>query len=225
MKKLFILVNKLIEFDCLPYVDKYLADVDVSIGEHLPVITDDYDLIVLWNYHKIISNLTEKNRIVVFHSSNLPQGKGWAPIYHTIANGEKYYTVTGIIVNEQIDAGDVLIKARFKMQDNYFADQIRDWDNRIMLILTGKILSNYSGKNRGAVQKGQESFYPRRYAADNEIPLDVNFRNIINHLRACETAHPAFFWLNDTKYNVYIEPETKAEFPSDLEIEFYGNLE
>lgn len=223
MKKLFILVNKLSEFSSFKYIDEYLSGVLVSIGEGLPQNTDDYDLILFWNYSKIIPGMGNKRNVIVFHSSDLPRGKGWAPIYYTIANGEEYYTVTGILPNEQVDAGDILIKARFKMKDNYTANQLRDWDNRIMLMLTGELLHKYSISILcGIPQEGTESFYKRRRPEDSEVNLNEPLGSIVNHLRACESSYPAFFWFNNTKYYIYVRPELKAEFPADLEIKFYG---
>lgn len=223
MKKLYILVNKLSEFSSFQYVEEYLNDVLVSIGESFPQNNDEYDLILLWNYKNIIRELGSKSNVVVFHSSDLPRGKGWAPIYYTIANKEEYYTVTGILANEQVDAGNILVKARFKMKDNYTADQLRDWDNRIMLMLSRELIHKQTAGGFGGMpQEGAETFYKRRKPEDNEVNTDETLGSMLNHLRACELQHPAFFWFNNTKYFIYICPEIKSEFPTDLEIEFYG---
>jgi len=42
-----------------------------------------------------------------------------------------------------------------------------------------------------------------------------------NFLRACEKAHPAFFFFNQTKYFISITPEKNPSFPPDLEITFF----
>jgi hypothetical protein len=44
---------------------------------------------------------------------------------------------------------------------------------------------------------------------------------MINHIRACEESHPAFFYLNKTKYVIKVKPENKPNFPKKLEIKFY----
>lgn len=221
MKKLLILVNKLIEFTSMDYVNEYFEDISVSISEFVPEDPNEYDLILLWNYKKILPNIGRYGNVVVFHSSALPRGKGWAPIYYTIANEEEYYTITGILAVNEVDAGDILVRASFKMCVNYTASVLRQWDNIIMLLLARELLSKSSKPFKGIAQTGEGSSNPRRHPEDSEIELSVPFGSIVNHLRACEEAYPAFFYYKGKKFYVNIEPEEKPVFPDDLKIEFF----
>ena len=74
----------------------------------------------------------------------------------------------------------------------------------------------------GKKQSGVESFYPRRTPKDNEIKPNSVISEIFNLLRACEKSHRAYFFYNGTKYYLSVIPETKPDFPSDLEISFYN---
>ena len=218
------MVNKLKEFNFLEFINKYLSDVSVCLGESLPEHTEDYDLIILWNYRKIIPDISYKKNIILFHSSDLPEGKGWAPIYNSISRGKEFYTISGIFASDRVDAGNVIVKARFRIKDNYTAEYIRKWDNEITIMLIKEILYLIENKElKGIEQSGDETFYPRRFPKDNEIKIDEQFISIINHLRACEENHPAFFMYNDTKYIVHIRPEILPAFPSDLEILFFDS--
>ena len=223
MNKIFFLINEFDEFNFHELIEKHLDDVNVTIGNTLPVHTDEYDLVVLWNYRKIIKNIEGRKNIMLFHSSNLPYGKGWAPIYHAIASGQKYYTITGLFAAEDVDSGNIIVKARFRIKDNYIAEYIRAWDNEISIILIKKILQRF-GKNKiiGKKQIERGNFNTRRYPEQSEISIDSKFKKIISHLRACEKNHPAFFFYKKTKYIVNIQPIDRPKFPSDLKIKFYG---
>ena len=223
MKKIFFVVNSIKEFDFKNLIDKYLPKADIKIGESLPKNTKEYDLVILWSYKKIIKNLPKENNVILFHSSNLPKGKGWAPIYHTMVSKQKYFTITGIIANEKVDSGDIIAKARFKIQDNHTAEYLRKWDHEISIMLIHEILKKMKSPIKGKKQISKGDTYPRRYQEDNQIDTKLSFKQIINHIRACEKKHPAFFYLNKTKYIIRVEPELKPEFPKDLEIKVYDS--
>jgi methionyl-tRNA formyltransferase len=226
MKKIFFLVNSLDEFDFQDLIKKYLPDIRVSAGESLPEHTEDYDLVILWSYKKIIPNLSGKKNIILFHSTDLPKGKGWAPIYYTIIQKNEYFTITGILADEKVDAGNVIVKARFKIKDNYTAEHLRGWDKEISIMLIKEILARFEGKKlEGIRQTGKDSFYKKRSPEDNEISPDVKVADIIDHLRACERSHSAYFIYNDIKYFIYIEPAEKPDFPDDLEVKFYDSAQ
>tara|TARA_B100001013_G_scaffold221916_1_gene135602 strand:+ start:215 stop:877 length:663 start_codon:yes stop_codon:yes gene_type:complete len=216
-KKVFFLLNNLSEFSFADYIDKYLSNYDVVVETSLPNKTEDYDLIVFWSYRKIVPNIGNKNNIILFHSSDLPDGKGWAPIYNTIIKEHEYFTISGIKAAEEVDSGDIIVKARFRMKPNYTAEYIRRWDEEISVMLVEKILERFDRKQIvGIPQAGTGSFHERRKPEHNEI----NTENFVNHLRACEKKHPAFFYYKGQKFFVTIEPENIPEFPDDLVISF-----
>jgi methionyl-tRNA formyltransferase len=219
--KVFFLVNNLDEFDFSDLLKKYLNGVDITVNDTLPTDTDEYNLIILWSYRKIIPNISQKKNILIFHSSDLPYGKGWAPIYYSIASGLQYYTISGILPADIVDCGDIVVKARFKIRDNYTADIIRKWDNEISIILIKKILEKFGGREiTGKEQEGVGSYNSRRKVEDNKIDIDSKISDAFLHLRACEKRHPAYVFYNNTKYFITIEPEIKPNFPDDLEIIF-----
>lgn len=224
MKKVFFLLNKISEFNFTDLLEKYISDCEVTIGESLPGHTEDYDLIVLWNYRKILQNVAGKKNIILFHSSDLPEGKGWAPIYNAISRGKEYYVISGVFADTKVDSGNIIIKARFKIRDDYTAEYIREWDSEITIRLIKEILIRFDNSEiKGMEQTGNDSFYPKRKPEDNEIKLDEKFGEVINKLRACEKSHPAFFVHRGQKYNVLIEPWDAPKFPEDLQIEFYDD--
>ena len=222
MKKVFFLVNKISEFNFNDLLEKYISDCKVTIGENLPSHSEDYDLIVLWNYRKILQNVAGKKNIILFHGSDLPEGKGWAPIFNSIRSGNPFYVISGLFADQHVDSGDIIVKARFKIQDNYTAEFIRQLDSEISIRLIKDILLKFQGTEiKGKKQGGSGSFNSRRKPEDNEVRLNAKLEEIIDHLRACEKSHPAFFLYRGIKYRIHIEPFVSPPFPEDLEVNFY----
>ena len=224
MNKVFFLVNTMEESPFKGKLKKYLSSMSVTIGESLPKSINEYDLVILWSYRKVIPNLSQYRNIIVFHSSNLPEGKGWAPIYYAIKEMDTHFTITGFLASDEVDAGDIIVKARFTLLPSYTAHFLRQWDHEISLLLVQKILRRYKGRTIQGVSQAVEATYrPRRKSEDNEINIKTPFVELIPHLRACENSHPAFFHYEGVKYQVTVEPEPQPEFPKDLKITFYDS--
>ena len=216
-EKIIFIVNKLEEFQCKRYIKKFLSNVDYTVRTTLPGDTSKYRLVILWNYRKIIKNVENKNNIILFHSSDLPKGKGWAPIYRAVYNEEKNYVISGICAANKVDSGDIIIQAKFRIRPNYTAEFIRKLDDEISIMMIKKILKKFKNKRLvGKKQNGRSTYFERRKPEDNEL----KGKKIINHLRACEEHHPAFFYYKNEKFIVTVYPEKLPIFPSDLQISF-----
>jgi methionyl-tRNA formyltransferase len=228
--KILIVVNSVEEFDCEEDLDRYLTsqDIEYSVDENFPVDSKNYDLVVLWNYRKIISRDKLGGNVIVFHASNLPEGKGWAPIYYAVAEGRKEYTLSGLLASENVDEGEIIIKATFPISDEYTAPFLRVLDNKISIILISKIIFMWpKGKIRGSRQLGSESFRKRRYPQDNFVDISKSLKELTPHLRAVENNAPAYFFINNVKYIIIVKPEQEPNYPEEVKIiyPFSGEVE
>lgn len=222
MKKIFFVVNNTNEFKSITYLKKYLPNINYIIETSFPIEPENFNLIILWNYKKIIPNISERKNVIIFHGFDLPLGKGWAPIYHTLSENLSDYTISGILPAEKVDSGDIIVKAKFSIKDNYTAEIIREFDNEISIFLIKKILERFPNNQlKGKKQVGTESYHERRYPEENEIKIDSKISENFNRIRACERTHPVFFYYNKIKYLIHVVPEKKPKFPDDLEIEFF----
>lgn len=221
MKKIFFLLNDISEFNIQSYCDKYLSDYIVSMGSELPNNPGEYSLIVPWNYQKVIRNYPFNN-IVIFHSSDLPSGKGWAPIFNAFNKNLKYYVISAVLLSERVDSGDIVAKAKFKIKNTYTAEIIRKIDEEIVLMMVAKIVERFDGKELTGVKQNSlhESYYTRRYPEDNEIDGDDTLNSLINKLKGCEKSHPAFFTFKGDDFIISIKPKITPSFPEDLQIRF-----
>lgn len=218
-RKVFFLVNDKSEFSLRPSLKKHLPRLEYQLSTAFPRRPEEFSLIIPWNYRKILPQVVGLNNVVIFHSSNLPQGRGWAPIYHAIADGHRYHTLSAIIADEQVDHGRLVAKARFRILPQYTASILRQFDADLTAILIEKLLLRLKrGALVGIAQKGKPSYYPRRYPQDNQFSPQQKLVECLPHLRACEPQHPAHFFYRGVKYIVEVRPEELPSFPADYEI-------
>jgi methionyl-tRNA formyltransferase len=220
MNRLFFVVNDLSEFDFQDLLMKHLPGVPVDVGTQLPEQPFGYRLIILWNYRRILRKLPSSN-IIIFHSSDLPDGRGWAPIYYAVAEQKQDFVISGILAAPDVDAGDIIVKAKFKILANYTASHLRSFDRELSIILVSKILSRFEGREIvGIRQSGAPTFRYRRTQEDSQIDVNQPFADLIPHLRACEPQFPAYFDYRGHRYLVSIAPVVPPEFPQDISISF-----
>jgi len=221
MNRIFFLVNRLAEFDFAEFLSKHLKECLVTVGETMPSHPDEFRLVVLWSYRKILREIPPNVNVILFHSSDLPDGKGWAPIYHAMADGYDAHTICGIFAAPEVDNGDIIVKARFRIQPYHTASILRLFDKEISIMMIATILQRFRDSPIiGMPQVGIGSYRPKRRPKDNEIDISRPFVELIPHLRACEKRSPAYFVKQGHKYYVEVVPEREAQFPDDLEITF-----
>lgn len=90
--------------------------------------SDKIDVCVLAAYGFIIKpkllSLPTKGFINI-HPSLLPKYRGAAPIQRAIINGEKVTGVTTFLMNEQMDAGDILLQSEVAIDENETYDELQ----------------------------------------------------------------------------------------------------
>lgn len=223
--RICILLNKLEEFDFEVQLNRYLPreKFDVEIAEVFPERPLDYRLIVLWSYRKIIKQAERAGNVVVMHSSNLPEGRGWAPIYFAFREQKPEYVISGIFAADEVDTGDVIVRARLPIEAGYTAPFIREVDKEISLMLIAKILEKWpSGSIKAIQQSGVGSYRARRSPQDNEVDMKKTVEDLLPHLRGVEPNNPAFFFFNGLKYLIQVRPELEPVFPKQVTIEYPG---
>jgi methionyl-tRNA formyltransferase len=221
--RICILLNSIEDFSFQQQLDRYLPAerFDVTIAERFPDDPLTYQLIIPWSYRKIIKQAEQAGNVVVMHSSNLPEGRGWAPIYYAFNEQKTEYVISGIFAANEVDTGNVIVRARFPISPGYTAPFIRVVDEELSLLLIAKIFEQWpEGNPVGAKQSGMGTFRARRSPKDNEIDIKNQFEKLIPHLRGVEFKSPAFFIYNDVKYFIEIRPESAPQKPTQVEIEY-----
>jgi methionyl-tRNA formyltransferase len=224
-EEVFFLVEDVSSTNIEPYIERHLQRYAVTIGDQLPEQPHGFRLIVLWNLHRVIKDLPPTSNIVVFHSSDLPVGRGWAPIYHTLADGLEQHVISAIFAAPKVDCGEVIAKARFRVQPCHTAEIMREIDEEICILMAAAILEKFCGRDIvGVPQIGEPTYYSRRTPADSEVDPQKSLIEILPHLRACGASHPAFFDWQGCRYYLDIKTAGTKSIPEDLLITFPDDL-
>lgn len=171
-------------------------------------ITEEYDFVFCLSYTRIIPNeCLKKPRIGVFlcHSSNLPQGRGWAPLQWSVLKKMKEITVTLLKANEKVDAGPWLFKLSFPILESDTIDLLYKKDLAVSKILYKKLITAYkTGSLIYHEQVGEPEYWQKRTPLDSELDPRLSFCDLWDQIRVCDNRHyPAFFWENDRKIFLY----------------------
>lgn len=170
---------------------------------------NDYDVVFALSYTKILPrSFLDRNRLnVVVHASDLPDGRGFAPVQWQILEGKDEITVSLIEMAEEVDAGDILLQEKIRFDGTELYDEIRALQAQATLSLTSKFIKRYPEFQRRP-QQGEGSIYRRRTAADGELNVDDTLRASFNLLRIANNEEwPSFFYMKGEKYILKIYKE------------------
>jgi len=193
----------------LPYANE-LAD-DLAIDHHCQLVrnADDIetgDVCFLLGCTKIVAKeLLARNQYnLVVHESELPQGKGFAPMSWQILAGKKSIPVCLISASEQVDSGKIWLRDIIVLDGNELHDQWRAKQGDTTIKLAKKFVENYQELTANE-QVGQTSTYPRRSAKDSELDINKTLAEQFNLLRVVSNKnYPAFFVKDGIKYKVEV---------------------
>ena len=186
----------------------------ISVYDNHENITADADIVFVLNYDKIISkhffNLY-KFGMVVIHSSDLPKGRGWAPIFNSINNADEEYVMTAFKIDEKVDRGNIIMKLRIKKPKIITNNNLRDIDEDGTVLLIKRIIELISHSNDefllGIPQNEENTIYnKRRTKKDNLINPNETIKNSLLHILATNEDYPTYIILDGEK--IYISAMT-----------------
>lgn len=183
-----------------------LGDVPV-FTDHLDM-NESYDLLFILSYHKIIgSEFLEKNsNNIVVHASNLPEGKGWAPMFWQVLEGREEITFSMIEAVADVDAGDIYLQRSLSLTGYELNAELRLMQAEVIKAMCVELLDNIHLLENPQKQLGAETFYPRRTSEDSRLDVNRSIGEQFNLLRICDNEeYPAFFELGGIRYLLKIE--------------------
>lgn len=133
--------------------------------EILRVISElEPDLIVVVAYGKIlpkaILELPERGCINV-HGSLLPKYRGAAPIQWAVLNGEKVTGVTTMYMDEELDTGDILLRAKTQIGEDETSGELFD---RLSSMGAELLLKTLQGLEKGDIIREKQDDKKASYA-------------------------------------------------------------
>ena len=183
-----------------------------DIGESIDVIfTYNYDKIIPAEYFDI-----PKIGIFVLHSSDLPKGRGWAPIYNSIANKEEKYVISLIKISESPDCGNIFLKLNLDKPKLITNNNLRSIDEMGSEVLVNHFIDlclsgNINRDTIGCKQDNTNATYcKRRIPEDNVIDKDESISSAIYEILSTNENYPSFVEIDGVK--VYLSAKIEKQY-------------
>lgn len=145
---------------------------------------------------------------LVVHESDLPEGRGWAPMTWQILAGADHILVTLLEAVEAVDAGPIYLQEKIELTGAELNPEWRSLQGEATLRLCLKWVEAYPEILAGArVQVGTGSTYPRRRPEDSKLDPAKTLAEQFNLLRVVDNErYPAFIEWRNRRYIVRIDP-------------------
>jgi len=177
----------------------------ISIYSSHIVIPNTTDVVFVLNYQHIIPKKyfnKFKFGMIIIHSSDLPKGRGWAPIYNSIHNGDTEYVLTALKIDEKVDRGDILMKLRINKPIYISNNNLREIDESGTVLLINELIRWLKktpflcGKPQN---EGEASYNKKRTLIDNKLDLTHSIGDVLLDVLATNQDYPAFIEMNGEK--------------------------
>ncbi|MDC0186978.1 formyltransferase family protein [Candidatus Nitrosopelagicus sp.] len=138
-----------------------------------------------WSW-KVPEKIVKNFKCVCFHEAPLPKFRGGSPLQNQIIRGKKKTKTTAFIMNEEIDAGNIILEKDLSLEGSIQEIYSRMYKNDYSLII--KIIH---GKYKERKQSGKPTFYKRRKPEDSELKnLNYSKKYLYNFIRMLEDPYP-----------------------------------
>ncbi len=173
-------------------------------------IDEKYEIVFILSYFRIIQKefLEKHKHNLVVHESNLPEGKGWSPLFWQILEGKNKIPVVLFEAVEKADAGDIYLKKLIHLDGYELHSEIREKQALKTIEMCLYFVDNYN-EITSYKQKGKPSFYKKRTPIDSELDINKSIKDQFNLLRIINNDDfSAFFNYKDHKYIIHIYKES-----------------
>jgi len=156
---------------------------------------------------KIISEeaLSRNQHNLVVHESNLPKGRGFAPMTWQILEGKNDIPICLLEAATEVDAGDIWLQDIIHLDGSELADEWRRLQGEKTLEMCLRFVNEYQNIEKNK-QLGIPSYYTRRRPTDSRLDPDKSLREQFSLLRVTDNIrYPAFFEIEGQRYimNIY----------------------
>jgi len=167
-----------------------------------------FDIVFILSYHKLIplEQLSSNKHNIVVHASDLPNGKGWAPMFWQILEGKDKITFSMFEISDGVDNGDIYMKKELSLTGYELNDELREKQAKFIINMCMEFYNDYDKYKIPVPQKGEESFYKKRSAKDSLLDIHKTIFEQFNLLRIVDNEnYPAYFYKDNKKYVLKIE--------------------
>jgi methionyl-tRNA formyltransferase len=161
------------------------------------------------------NTLKQDTHTLIVHESNLPQGRGWAPMTWQILEGKNRIPITLLEATEKVDTGTIYLQEWIELNGTELNNEWRELQSRATQRLCRAWVESYPAiAQGGSEQVGKGSMYPRRIPEDSQLNPAKSLAEQFELLRVVDNLrYPAFFEYRGSRYKLLIEkwPFSNAE--------------
>lgn len=149
---------------------------------------------------------------LVVHESDLPKGRGWAPMSWQILEGASDISVTLLEAADDVDAGAIYLQDQIQLGGYELNAEWRAMQAETTFKLCRQFVEHYpAALLQARVQVGEASSYPRRRAEDSRLDPARSIAEQFDLLRIVNNEdYPAFFELDGRRFVLRIEKSETA---------------
>lgn len=156
------------------------------------------------------SVLDRNRRNLVVHESNLPKGRGFAPMTWQILGGAREIPFALIEAADVVDGGAVAGRGSVVLSGTELAPEWRDLQGRKTVELCLEFLAQPLPP-AGVPQAGEPTDYARRRPVDSQLDPERSIAEQFELLRVCDNErYPAFFDYRGRRFALKIEPHGES---------------
>jgi methionyl-tRNA formyltransferase len=208
-RKISIVVDN--ESWILPYTERLIALINEN-GDHSVLVRKQEDVesgdiaFYLGCIRITPQNILDLNGAnIVVHASNLPKGRGFAPVAWQILEGKQNIPICLLEMAAAVDSGPIVYRDSIELAGHELHDEWRDILGNKIIDLCLRYLKE-PRKPQAVEQEGESSIYARRRPKDSELDPEKTIADQFDLLRVVDNSHyPAFFSMRGKKYKIKIE--------------------
>ena len=179
------------------------------------------DLIVVVAYGKIIPREIidiPKYGIINVHSSLLPKYRGASPIHSAILNGDKETGVSIMYIEEELDAGDVILMESCEITETDTLGTLHDKLKVIGAELLGKALDLIEKEEVSATPQdhSKATFVKPITKEEEKIDWERPAEEVYNKVRGLNPFPGAYTTFKDTVVKIYETEKDYEEYEGDF---------
>jgi methionyl-tRNA formyltransferase len=185
------------------YAAEFSSELDAVLFKSHEDIIDKYDILFLLAYHKMVpEKFLKKNTYnLIVHESNLPKGKGWAPLFWQVLEGKNIIKLSLLEASSEVDGGNIYFQDELKLSGFELNSELRDKQAKLTIKMCKNFISKMHLSPRSFPQEGEESFFRKRTAEDSCLDVNKTIADQFNLLRVVDnSAYPAFFEIDGHRY-------------------------
>jgi methionyl-tRNA formyltransferase len=158
------------------------------------------------------TEILSRNRYnLIVHESNLPQGRGFAPLFWQILEGKNEIDICLLEADVSADTGAVYLRDKLEFEGHELNTELRAAQGEKTIEMYLKFLRQ-SVPPEPVAQQGPASTYQRRRPADSRLDMEHTLAEQFNLLRTVDNQqYPAFFDFRGYRYQLTITKVGKAK--------------